>query len=415
MTAGARNVDGSAAVVWRAPGMKALVGLSIAGFGGFAALVSVAPLWARHGGAGSGGAGLVTGVLLLSTVATQTCVPWLLSRFGYAAVLTAGLLTLGLPSLGLGVSDALGPILVLSAVRGTGFGILTVTGSTVVATLVPPLRRGEAVGVYGLAVAIPNLALLPLSVAIAEHFGFWWVFALGAIPVLGIPAAVRLGIVVSRLDARAADSTAASHVSQATDVRPSPSRADRVWLYTAAPSAVLLVVTIAGGALMTFLPQMTTNTVSVVGLLLIGLFAAVSRWGIGRVADRRGAAGLQAPLLLLTIVGLLLAGLSLTGSGRPWLLLVAVATVGVGFGALQNVTLVVAFAVVSRADYGRASAMWNIGFDGGTALGAVLLGFVAAAASFAWGFVVMALVAAAALPLTRWPRPARAGAVGRGP
>jgi len=65
-------------------------------------------------------------------------------------------------------SDGLAAILGLSALRGVGFGILTVTGSAAVAALVDPRRRGEAIGVYGLAVAIPNLVLLPAGPWIAE-------------------------------------------------------------------------------------------------------------------------------------------------------------------------------------------------------------------------------------------------------
>lgn len=381
--------------VWRAPGMPALILVSITGFGGFSALMSVGPLWVREGGSGSGGAGLVTGVLLASTVLTQTTVPWLLRRFSYAAVLTGGLVTLGAPSIAFGVSDHLAPILLLSAVRGIGFGILTVTGSTVVALLVSPLQRGRAVGAYGLAVALPNLALLPVSVAIAEHFGFWWVFGIGALPILGVPAALRLGWILrdQGREPAAPDPAAASSTGEDTP------RRGRVWVQSLPAAVVLFVVTIAGGALMTFLPQMTTNTVAVLGLLLLGLCAAISRWGIGLIADRQGAAGLQLPLLLLTCCGLGLSAFALQGEGVSWLLLVAVSVVGVGFGAVQNVTLVVALGTTDPAGYGTASAMWNIGFDGGTAVGAVLLGFVAGAASFAWGFVVMAALVLLALPM----------------
>ncbi|HLS34530.1 MAG TPA: MFS transporter, partial [Brevibacterium sp.] len=91
--------------VLRSPGMSLLVLMTFLGFSGFAALLPVAPLWAVHGGAGSVGAGLVNGVLMLVTVLTQLAVPASLRRFGWAPVLTAGMLMLGLPAAAFALSD----------------------------------------------------------------------------------------------------------------------------------------------------------------------------------------------------------------------------------------------------------------------------------------------------------------------
>ncbi len=377
--------------VWRLPGMRPLVLLTAAGFGGFAALLSVAPLWVARGGAGEAGAGLVTGVLLLLTILTQPFVPWLLNRFGHGLVLAGGLVLLGLPAPLYVLSDRLAPVLSVSAVRGIGFGILTVTGSAIVAELVPRQRRGEAVGLYGLGVAIPNLVILPASVAIAEGPGFGWAFALGALSLLGIPAALALG---TRLRERPSDS--GTHGAVRRPRIPAPVLA-RVTL----PAVVLFVVTVSGGGIMTFLPQAVPSpALASWGLLVIGAVAAVSRWWIGRLGDRRGAGRLMAPLLALTTLGLLLTALAVGSPDLLWLLLPALGLVGLGYGALQNLTLVSAFAHVSPRHYGSASAVWNIGFDSGTGVGAVALGLIAGVASFSVGFAVSAVVVAACIPLS---------------
>src|SRR5688572_5433025 len=172
--------------------MPALVVMTCAGFSGYALLLTVAPLWAVEGGATTAGSGLVNGVLLLFTVLTQLFVPRALRRFGWGLVLVVGLVLLGVPGVLLSLSNELGVVLGLSAVRGIGFGVLTVTGSAAVAALVDPKRRGEAIGAYGLAVAVPNLVLLPAGPWIAESVGYWATFALSALPVAGIPAALSL-------------------------------------------------------------------------------------------------------------------------------------------------------------------------------------------------------------------------------
>src|SRR5690625_2596291 len=140
------------ASVWRAPGMPALLILTAAGFVGFAALLPVAPLWAVTGGANEAGSGLVNGMLMFATILTQPFVPALLRRFGTGRVLAAGLMLLNGPALLHLVSSDLQWILALSALRGIGFGIITVTGSATVARLVPPARHGAAIGAYGVAV-----------------------------------------------------------------------------------------------------------------------------------------------------------------------------------------------------------------------------------------------------------------------
>ena len=116
-------------------------------------------------------------------------------------MLVAGLLLLGLPGPAYLVSSDLGWVLALSAVRGVGFGILTVIGSAVVADLVPASRRGAAIGVYGLSVAVPNLLLLPGSVPVVDRWGFGPVFWVAALPVLGLPFGVRLARVLRDRDA----------------------------------------------------------------------------------------------------------------------------------------------------------------------------------------------------------------------
>jgi predicted MFS family arabinose efflux permease len=62
--------------------------------------------------------------------------------------------------------------------------------------------------------------------------------------------------------------------------------------------------------------------------------------------------------------------------------------------------LLVALSRVPSRDYGRASAIWNVGFDAGTGLGAVVFGFVATSGGFSMAFLVLGGLAAAAVPLT---------------
>ncbi|MGO2533837.1 MFS transporter [Arthrobacter rhombi] len=390
--------------VWRAPGMPALLSLTAAGFAGFAALLPMAPLWAVHGGADEAGSGLVNGALLLATVLTQGFVPRLLQRLGTGRVLAAGLLLLGGPSLLMLISDQLGWILALSLIRGVGFGILTVTGSAAVAHLVAPARHGAAIGAYGAAIAVPQLLLLPAGPWLADTIGFWAVFALGTLPLLGIVAAPRLA---QALRVRAAEQSRRRPAQEldlpaegttATTGRRLPRLPGGLFQ----PMILLLAVTLAGGALITFVPQMSSSpTATTGGLALLTATAAVSRWRLGALADRHGTKAFLWPLVLLTCLGLVLAALAVKDpdATRVPLLLVAMTIIGITYGGLQNLTLLLSLSAVRPAQYGTASAVWNMGFDAGTGLGSVLVGALAAGLSFPIALLVAAGISLATLPL----------------
>lgn len=380
--------------------MAPLVVMTCAGFSGYALLLTVAPLWAVEGGATTAGSGLVNGVLLLFTVLTQLLVPRALRRFGWGLVLAVGLMLLGVPGVLLSLSDELGVVLALSAVRGVGFGVLTVTGSAAVAALVGAERRGEAIGSYGLAVAVPNLVLLPAGPWIAESIGFWVAFTLSALPLAGIPAALRLA---SALRLSAPDLHPGTTASP--DPRDPESAAYRRLLR---PMLLLLAVTLAGGAVITFTPQMVDSpSVAAGGLFLMGLSAAFSRWRVGVFADRYGAQRFLVPLVPLTGVGMALVSWSVASSDsvRVGSFMVAMLLVGLSYGGLQNLTLLISFTAVSRRHHNLASAVWNVGFDAGTALGSVAVGVIAELTSFATAFLVAGALAVATLPLALW-RPA---------
>ena len=381
--------------------MAPLVVMTSAGFSGYALLLTVAPLWAVHGGATTAGSGFVNGVLLLFTVLTQLLVPRALRRFGWSRVLTTGLVLLGVPGVLLSLSDALAVVLALSAVRGVGFGVLTVTGSAAVAALVGVERRGEAIGAYGLAVAAPNLVLLPAGPWIAESLGYPVVFALSALPLAGIPAARRMA---SALRLQAPDLHPG--VVTARDPHDPESTA---YLRLLPPMLLLLAVTLAGGAVITFTPQMIDSApVAAGGLLLMGLSAAISRWRVGVLADRYGAQRFLVPLVPLTGAAMALVSWSVADSDRDRVgsFLVAMLLIGLCYGGLQNLTLVISFAAVSRRHHNLASAVWNVGFDAGTALGSVAVGVLAQLTSFATAFLVAGAIAVATLPLAL-RRPAR--------
>src|SRR5438034_11542381 len=155
----------------------------------FYLLLSVTPMYAMSAGAGSAGAGLVTGSLMLATVLAEFASPRLIGRYGYRAAFAAGMLLLGGP-----VPVLLGPhsivtIVVVSMARGVGFGLSAVVIGAVVAASVPAERRGEGIGLAGVVACVPAIVALPSGVWLAHNVGYPAVIAITAISALA-PLAV---------------------------------------------------------------------------------------------------------------------------------------------------------------------------------------------------------------------------------
>ncbi len=359
--------------VWRAPGMRGLLAMTVLVFAGFGLLLPLSPLWAVQGGADERGAGLVTAILMLFTVAAQLRVNAVLAALGWGRVLALGLVLLAVPAPVQALTPDLWLILLTSAVRGLGFGILTVCGATAIALLVAPESRGRAVGAYGLVIAAPQLALTPAAPWLMERFGFPLVAVFGAVPLLALAWMPHLGRRI----------TASAHGASAPRPRPrhGPATPLRIWR----PLLALLLATSAGGALLTFTTQLAPDTdTAVLTLVCLTAAAALCRWQLGALSDRWGTRPFLGPLLVVGAGGLALVGLT----GDPRTLIAGALVTGVAYGGLQSVTLIQAFG--EGDDQHRVSVAWNVGFDLGTGLGSAVVGLIAAQFSFRTAFFVMA-------------------------
>ena len=378
----AQGTTGSRPSLWRLPAVRALAGATVLGFTSFTLTLASLPAYAVAGGAATDIAGLVTAVFLAATVAGQSAVPALTARFGPGPVLAVGLVALGAPSPLYAVDDGLLWLSAVSAVRGLGFAVLTVLGATLAARVAPPERRGESIGLYGLAIAVPNLAFVPAGVALVLGGHAAWMAWLAAAPVLALPLVPG---VVRGVRAEPRTGTSSSRAAV---------------LAALTPSAVLLVVTLAGGGLVTFLPiERPDGVLATATLLVFGLTAALGRWRAGVLADRAGTRLLLPLALLLSAGGMAVVALGLS-AGAGWVLAGA-AVFGAGYGAVQNLTLVIAFARAGEGGATTASAVWNASFDAGTAVGALVLGLVAAGIGLPWTYVLVAGVLLLTLPLAR--------------
>ncbi|HMI27457.1 MAG TPA: MFS transporter [Streptosporangiaceae bacterium] len=366
----------------------------------FYLLLSVTPMYAMSAGAGSAGAGLVTGSLMLTTVLAEFASPRLLGRFGYRAVFAAGALLLGGPAPALLAPHSMATIIAVSIARGIGFGLATVVLGALVAASVPAERRGEGIGLAGVVACVPAIVALPSGVWLAQNTGYAVVIAITAISALAPLAAVPWL-------ANPGDTGPASQ--QAGTGQAGAGRAD------AAPAGLLgslrsggmlrpglafAATTVSAGVVASFLPLAAgvSAGVATLGLFAQAVTATASRWWAGRRGDRHGHAGLLVPGLLIAAAGMA----SLIWVSAPAAVIAGMCLFGIGFGIAQNVTFALMIDRAPAGGYGTASALWNLAYDAGYGTGPIVFGVFVAHTGYPAAFALTGLlILAALLPAVR--------------
>jgi len=347
----------------------------------FFLLLSVMPMLAAATGAGSSGAGLTTGSLLLGTVTAEAAAALTIRRFGYRMVLTAGAVLLGVPALAMLTREPQSVMLSVSFVRGLGFGLCGVVTGALTATLLPPDRRGEGLGLLGIVSGVPAVVALPAGVWLAGHH-----LAAAAAAIAAAIGVLPLAAIRWLPDGREA------HVRQARPARGSR----RIAGAALRLPLIFAAVTIAAGVLDSFLPlaKGIPSNLSSAALLVQAIIATLSRWQAGKRGDRYGHARLLVPALAVAALGM--AAMMVLGS--PAAIFTGMVLFGAGFGVIENATFAL---LIEQLPEAKASALWNFAYDAGYGAGPAVFGLLCVRTGYPAAFALTGVLILAAVPLAR--------------
>ena len=360
----------------------------------FFLLLSVMPMLAAAAGAGSSAAGLITGSLLLGTVAAEVMAAAAIRRFGYRTVLAAGAVLLGAPALAMLVREPQAVMVGVSVVRGLGFGLCGVATGALTATLLPPGRRGEGLGLLGVVSGVPAVVALPAGVWLAGHH-------LGA-------AAAAMAAAVGLLPLAAIrwlPGGRGPRRSARTRRSPGSRSSGRMAAAALRLPLIFAAATIAAGVLDSFLPLtkgIPSNLCSA-ALLVQAITATLSRWQAGKHGDRYGHARLLIPALALAALGM--AAMLVLGS--PVVIFAAMVLFGAGFGVIENATFAL---LIEQLPEAKASALWNFAYDAGYGAGPAVFGLICVATGYPVAFALTGGLILAVVPLAWRERKALASA-----
>jgi MFS family permease len=353
----------------------------------FFLLLSVMPMLAAAAGASSSGAGLITGSLLLGTVAAEIAAAAAIRRFGYRLVIAAGAVLLGGPALAMLVREPQAVMVGVSLVRGFGFGLCGVATGALTAKLLPPERRGEGLGLLGLVAGVPAIVALPAGIWLAGHH-----LAAAAAVVAAATGLLPLASIRWLPDGREAGQDARTRVPGAHESRRLTGPALRLPLIFAA-------ATIAAGVLDSFLPlaKGIPSSLSSSALLVQAIVATLTRWQAGKFGDRHGHARLLIPALAVAALGMA----AMVALGSPAMIFAGMVLFGAGFGVIESATFAL---LIEQLPEAKASSLWNFAYDAGYGAGPVVFGPVCAGTGYPAAFALTGVLILAVVPVARRER-----------
>ncbi len=381
--------------MWKSPGFVAVLVAVAAAFGSWSLLLPVVPLAVLNNGGSSAVAGATTGIFMAATVITQIFTPAALRKIGYTPVMAFAAFMLGVPAIGYVFSVEPIPVLLVSALRGIGFGALSVAESALVAELVPVRFLGKASGMLGVFIGLSQMLFLPAGLALGDQFGYNVVYVLGAVIAL-VAAVMCLRI---------------PQVKAAAKQQPQVSEQERsvsTWKLVLVPSLAVTSLSMTFGAVSSFLPAAVMELDPGLGAALAGIILPITggssmvfRYLSGVIADRRGVPGTtMIPAQIIGFLGVVLITVTIFQGWSVWLLIIGAVMFGGAFGMVQNEALLSMFFRLPRTRVSEASAIWNIAFDSGTGIGSFLLGIVAASLAYSGAFGSGAVVILFGIVLT---------------
>ena len=247
--------------------------------------------------------------------------------------------------------------------HGAAFGTASTAITAVAIALIPPARRSEGLGYFGLSATIATAVGPLVAVPMSLYLDPVWMFAF----VAGIAALTLVCLLLMRVPERAV--TAAERAS--------------VWRIRARdlidPQAlpVSLVVLLCSGGysmIMTYLtPFLVLQDQALAATVFFVLFAVTMmlvRLVAGRLQDTRG----DNAVIPVTILSFAAALVLLALSQQWWAVVVSAVLAGIGFGGLLPCLQVVGVNRVTGDRVAIATSTHYLMLDGGIAIGPVVLG-----------------------------------------
>lgn len=333
-------------------------------------------------GADDSVAGLASSMFIVGATVARLFAGSLTDLFGRRRVLIVSLAACVVVGVSYLPAGSLNLLVGIRFLHGLAFGVASTAVVAIAQSAIPPTRRGEGTGYFGVSATL-GTALGPLlALHLVDGPGYPALFAASAV-------ATALALAVALLLRKPQPS------SDRTELAKLRLRREDMLASAVLPvGAFMLLMGIGYAAVLTFLnsyaQQLDLAAAASSYFLVYAVVVLVSRLVMGRIQDRHGDNVVVYPAIASFALGLLL----LSQAGSTMAFVVAGGLIGFGFGTLMSAMQTAAVARVPAHRIGVAVSTFFFLLDIGTGLGPVLLGWLVQVTDHRTMYLVVGVVVA---------------------
>lgn len=331
-------------------------------------------------------AGLATGIVVIGCLVGRFFTGSIIRDVGYRRVLGIGVFFFFLMNVAYFFSHEIWQIFSVRFISGVAMGVIGTATGTYVATIVPRQFHGRGISYFSMSTALALCFGPFIGIALIGSFGYDGIFSIAT----GL-SAVSLLLMWFVIDVTPPKDQKREKKSLSLD--------DFIDKRLVSFSVFVGIVCLTWGNVQALLADYA-KTYDVVAaassfFLLYAGASLLTRPITGKFYDAHGPVVLIFSTLVLMIVGLLL----LASHAGSWVVLLAGAIMGLGFGNFQSLSQVSGISLVPRERFAQATSTIFIFFDLGVGMAPYLSGFLVQPVGYAGIFAINAAVVALTIPL----------------
>jgi MFS family permease len=312
-------------------------------------------------------AGLLVAVFYVAAILIRPIAGQWIASYGIRKVFFASLiLYLGAAFLYF-FTTSLISLAILRLIHGIGFGMITTSTGTIVATIIPQGRKGEGMGYYGLMMNI-SMALGPFVGLLAiNQWGSTMMFAISAASVvIGTFAALLITLPKDKKKDTAERVVEKKRLNMKDLIEMSAIRISLVSFFFALVYASIV------SFVSVYAEELQLTEVASYFFIVYVIALIVSRPFTGKWFDQYGANVIMIPSIISFAFGMFL----LSQANGALLFLMSAAFIGLGWGTIFPSAQTIAIQVAPPKRKGIATATFLSTMDSGMAIGSVIVGIV---------------------------------------
>ena len=331
-------------------------------------------------------AGLATGIVVIGCLVGRFFTGSIIRDVGYRRVLGIGVFFFFLMNVAYFFSHEIWQIFSVRFISGVAMGVIGTATGTYVATIVPRQFHGRGISYFSMSTALALFFGPFIGIALIGSLGYDGIFGIAT----GL-SAVSLLLMWFVIDVTPPKDQKREKKTLSLD--------DFIDKRLVPFSIFVGIVCLTWGNVQALLADYA-KTYDVVAaassfFLLYAGASLLTRPITGKFYDAHGPVVLIFSTLVLMIVGLLL----LASHAGSWVVLLAGAIMGLGFGNFQSLSQVSGISLVPRERFAQATSTIFIFFDLGVGMAPYLSGFLVQPVGYAGIFAINAAVVALTIPL----------------